>query len=83
MYLNQPKMEAQKNTACESDKILAFLKLNKHYFSGSGDWLSYLDDIGNERRVLDLCGSYGINLLGHPPNWNISYVRIRANQTGR
>lgn len=65
MYLNQPKMEAQKNTACESDKILAFLKLNKHYFSGSGDWLSYLDDIGNERRVLDLCGSYGINLLGH------------------
>ena len=44
--------------------FLQWLKLDKAYTQGKGDWLWYESDEGL-KRVLDLTGSYGINLLGH------------------
>jgi acetylornithine/succinyldiaminopimelate/putrescine aminotransferase/predicted amino acid dehydrogenase len=46
-------------------KLLRFLKLDKSYRDGRGNWLFYQDAEGNMRRVLDATGGYGANLLGH------------------
>lgn len=44
--------------------IMEFLKMKLDYTSGDGDWLFQEED-DKKRRILDLVGSYGINLLGH------------------
>jgi len=44
--------------------LLSFLQLDKHYVSGENDWLIYMEN-DKSIKVLDLVGSYGINLLGH------------------
>lgn len=46
-------------------KLLGFLKLDKVYTDGRGNWLVYQDQEGRTRRVLDATGGYGANLLGH------------------
>jgi acetylornithine/succinyldiaminopimelate/putrescine aminotransferase/predicted amino acid dehydrogenase len=46
-------------------KLLGFLKLDKVYVDGRGNWLLYRDEQGITHRVLDLTGGYGANLLGH------------------
>lgn len=49
----------------ELDRMLKFLRLDKYYEAGKGDWLTYTNDNGVKVPVLDMVGSYGINLLGH------------------
>ena len=46
-------------------KLLGFLKLDKVYLDGKGNWLLYQEEQGSTRRALDLTGGYGANLLGH------------------
>jgi acetylornithine/succinyldiaminopimelate/putrescine aminotransferase/predicted amino acid dehydrogenase len=50
-------------------KVIKLLKLDKVYFSGRGDFLSYRTDPENSSspviEVLDLLGGYGSTLLGH------------------
>ncbi|MFT3945416.1 MAG: aminotransferase class III-fold pyridoxal phosphate-dependent enzyme [Agriterribacter sp.] len=55
----------EKQPVHELDRMLRFLKLDKYYESGQGDWLTYADENGVRINVLDVVGSYGINLLGH------------------
>ncbi|MFT3747346.1 MAG: aminotransferase class III-fold pyridoxal phosphate-dependent enzyme [Agriterribacter sp.] len=55
----------EKQSAHELDRMLRFLKIDKYYESGQGDWLTYTDEDGIKVNVLDMVGSYGINLLGH------------------
>ncbi|HEX5024114.1 MAG TPA: aminotransferase class III-fold pyridoxal phosphate-dependent enzyme, partial [Agriterribacter sp.] len=49
----------------ELNRMLQFLRLDKYYETGQGDWLTYTDDNGDKIQALDVVGSYGINLLGH------------------
>ncbi len=44
--------------------LLSLLKLDKHFEAGEKDWLFFQED-GKKNKVLDLVGSYGINILGH------------------
>lgn len=46
------------------DEMLKKLALGVSYTDGNGDWLFYTNN-GNKIKVLDVVGSYGINLLGH------------------
>jgi acetylornithine/succinyldiaminopimelate/putrescine aminotransferase/predicted amino acid dehydrogenase len=46
-------------------KLLSFLKLDKTYIDGRGNWLLHQDARGNPHWVLDSTGGYGANLLGH------------------
>lgn len=50
--------------ASEKDKMLELLKLDVNYEDGKDDWLFYTEQ-DQRIKVLDLCGSYGVNLLGH------------------
>lgn len=62
---NNPMYTKEKHSAHELDRMLRFLKIDKYYESGQGDWLTYADENGIKINVLDVVGSYGINLLGH------------------
>ena len=46
------------------EHLLSFFGLDKHYKLGRKDWLFY-EKNGDLIKVLDLVGSYGINILGH------------------
>ncbi len=45
-------------------KLLSAMELDKSYIDGSGNWLTYIRN-DQSRRVLDITGGYGANLLGH------------------
>lgn len=45
-------------------KLLETMELSKYFFHGEGDYLFYQKD-HKIRRVLDLTGGYGANILGH------------------
>ena len=45
-------------------KLLESMELSKNYINGSGDYLFYKEE-GRLKKVLDLTGGYGANLLGH------------------
>lgn len=45
-------------------RLLEAMNLSKNFHSGQGDYLSYQND-EKTRRVLDITGGYGSNLLGH------------------
>lgn len=49
----------------QKDKLLELFALDKYYHDGKGDVLFYGKEHDKKTEVLDLCGSYGINLLGH------------------
>ena len=46
-------------------KMFRALRLDVDFIKGSGDYLSYLNDEGEEVKVLDLAGGMGSTLLGH------------------
>jgi acetylornithine/succinyldiaminopimelate/putrescine aminotransferase/predicted amino acid dehydrogenase len=46
-------------------KLLAAIGLDVVYTRGEGDFLTYRDDFGRERVVLDMLGGYGAALFGH------------------
>jgi acetylornithine/succinyldiaminopimelate/putrescine aminotransferase/predicted amino acid dehydrogenase len=46
-------------------KLLAAVGLDVVYTRGEGDFLTYRDDRGRERVVLDMLGGYGAALFGH------------------
>lgn len=45
--------------------MLQMFGLDIHYMDGRGDYLTHLDELGKKIQVLDVVGSYGINLCGH------------------
>jgi acetylornithine/succinyldiaminopimelate/putrescine aminotransferase/predicted amino acid dehydrogenase len=47
-----------------TSKLLETMELSKHFYHGEGDYLFY-EKNGKVKRVLDLTGGYGANLLGH------------------
>ncbi len=47
------------------DQLLKHFALNTKYIDGKGDYLYYENEKGERVAVLDVVGSYGINLLGH------------------
>lgn len=46
-------------------EILRAFNLDVHFDEGEGNWLFYSDEKGERRKVLDLYGDAGKNLLGH------------------
>src|SRR5215213_7606798 len=46
-------------------RLLAAVGLDVVYTHGEGDFLTYRDDRGRERVVLDMLGGYGAALFGH------------------
>jgi acetylornithine/succinyldiaminopimelate/putrescine aminotransferase/predicted amino acid dehydrogenase len=46
-------------------KLLSAIGLDVVYTRGEGDQLTYRDDDGRERIVLDMLGGYGVALFGH------------------
>lgn len=49
----------------KKEKMMELLALDKNYIDGEGDYLYYINEEGKSTEVLDLTGSYGVNLLGH------------------
>lgn len=62
-------------------KLLESMELNKSYIAGEGNWLTY-EKKGQTRRVLDITGGYGANLLGHKNKKFIQLYQNLLNTTG-
>jgi acetylornithine/succinyldiaminopimelate/putrescine aminotransferase/predicted amino acid dehydrogenase len=59
--------------------MLKLLQLDKVYSKGERDWLYYTNDKNETVRVLDVTGSYGINLLGFSNVVERDYHRTAEN----
>jgi acetylornithine/succinyldiaminopimelate/putrescine aminotransferase/predicted amino acid dehydrogenase len=55
----------QKYCKPELGTLFQIIGLDRHYTRGKGDTLTFLDDEGHEREVLDLLGGFGASLFGH------------------
>jgi acetylornithine/succinyldiaminopimelate/putrescine aminotransferase/predicted amino acid dehydrogenase len=59
----------------KKDILLKFFSLNKSYFKGEKDELYYSNSESKPVKVLDLVGSYGINILGYNHSKIISLMQ--------
>lgn len=68
---------------CRPDfvKMLRALRLDVNFIRGRGDYLTYLNDKGEEVEVLDLAGGMGSTLLGHS-NPAVNQALIKCLQDG-
>lgn len=72
-FTNQFNSEVQENWSevyknflrPRTGKLLEMLGLDVVFTHGSGNQLTYKDQLGNEHQILDATGGYGANLLGH------------------